>query len=125
MKFDPTKPFSPVVGISTTFPGAKYQQGPFIYNAHRVCINAKQLEKEIASTVVSDEVAAANELLILRTAQADEALKKFKLAEKKLASIKPENKAGKARAETALAKARNAYDIAQDELEEAVAAKKK
>jgi hypothetical protein len=39
MKFDPARNFSTVYGNDPTMPGAKFQQGPFIYTIHHVCIN--------------------------------------------------------------------------------------
>jgi hypothetical protein len=39
MQFDPTRKFSIVYGSDPSRPGAKFEQGPYIYNAHHQCIN--------------------------------------------------------------------------------------
>ncbi len=49
MKFDPTKNFGTVHGQCKEYPGAKFAQDGFIYNAHHKCLNpteAKQASEE-------------------------------------------------------------------------------
>ena len=39
MKFDPSRNYSKVFGTDPTLPGAKFQQGPYVYTIHHVCLN--------------------------------------------------------------------------------------
>lgn len=45
MKFDPTKKFGTVFGISVNHPGARYEQGGFVYNASHKCLNPDEATK--------------------------------------------------------------------------------
>lgn len=44
MKFDPTKKFGTIYGISSNYPGARYEQRGFVYNANQKCLNPKEAE---------------------------------------------------------------------------------
>lgn len=49
MKFDPTKKFGTVHGQCNEYPGARYSQGGFVYDAHHKCLNpteAKEAKEE-------------------------------------------------------------------------------
>jgi hypothetical protein len=58
MKFDPTRKHGIVYGADPLMPGARFQQGPYLYDAHHKCINP-----DIDAPVV-DPVAQATESMI-------------------------------------------------------------
>ena len=81
MKFDPTKKFGTVGGISTSYPGARYEQGGLIFNAHHKCLNpseAKEAEEEDlvanATAGLLSKKAAELEALVIEIVAAQETL---------------------------------------------------
>ena len=76
MKFDPTKPFGTVYGACKEYPGAKFEQFGFIYDAHHRCINPKA--KVIHHTSAD---LAVRERLNAKTAQLDKLTKDIAAAQ--------------------------------------------
>lgn len=70
MKFDPLKKFGTIYGISTNYPGARFEQNGYIYNSQHKCLNpqeAKEIEKD-------DLVALATKNLMLKKSEELKAL---------------------------------------------------
>jgi len=110
MLFDPLKKVSPIFGQSSLFPGARYQQGEYIYDAHRRCLNpCKEVQdpKQLAMKEAKKQLKAES------VAKADAALTKLQTAKQKFEECDPSAAALKGRLKTAFNKAVNAYEKAQ------------
>lgn len=108
IKFNPEARYSEIHGISSQFPGAKYQQGAYIFNAHRQCLNADD-----ETIVVKSTVEIATDALRKKTAmKADKAMSKLQAAK---AAVGVENTPANKAAYT---KAINEYEKAQKLLDE-------
>ena len=108
MKFDPEKPFGTVHGIMRESRNARYSQGPYLYDAHRRCLNPNIQPKEEKADPVGD---ATDELKKDLSAKADAALVKLQRAkDAKAAEATPSTK----RAYTV---ALNAFNALQEKLE--------
>lgn len=77
ISFDPTKKFGIVCGVSTLFPGAKYQQGPYVFDTHRRCLNP-----DVAAVGTTEVQQATNDLTRRLSLLADKALAKLQDAAK-------------------------------------------
>lgn len=108
MNFDPQKPFGTIRGTYDLHPTARYQQGPYFYDAHRRCLNADAV-KETKPTII--ETATA-ELRKKAAGAADEALMKMQKTKSAVdADATPAKK-------SAYTRASNAYKKAQAILED-------
>lgn len=63
MKFDPTKKFGTIYGISSNYPGAKYEQNSFVFNAQEKCLNPTK-DKESKESNDSELVEKATKDLL-------------------------------------------------------------
>lgn len=107
IKFDPEKPFGVVYGLSEQFPGAKYQQGGFVFDIHRRCLN-----EDIATNKTKTPVEVATEALKKKcSAKADDAMNALAAAKRRL------EEEGTQPAKSAYSKAVKAYESAQDKLD--------
>jgi len=104
--FDPTQKFGTVCGISTDHPGAKYQQGPHLFDTHRRCLNPDVLVK-----VSTDIDRATLELKKKLSAEADAAMV---VLQKAVARCDEDSSP---QAKSAHTKALNLYTKAQDKLD--------
>lgn len=107
MKFDPTKPHMAIHGQDPSFPGARYQQGPFVYDTHHRIIsgvdpNAGMTPAQVAKQEVVEKL--AKELQIL-TDKLKEAQSKY-------------NADQTTQTKASLTKATNKYEAAREELSE-------
>lgn len=64
MKFDPSKPYGKVSGICASYPGAKYEQKGYIYDAHHKCLNPKEGAEKNQSNDVSEATAKLKAKLV-------------------------------------------------------------
>jgi hypothetical protein len=104
--FDPTAPYGKVCGLSTEYPGAKYQQGPYIFDIHRKCLNPDLVVEE------KTEVESATAELTKKTAsEAEKALEKLEAASKRMEIDDSPQAKG------AYTKAYKTYKAAQDKLD--------
>lgn len=53
MKFDPTKKFGTVHGACDIYPGARYSQKGFIYDASHKCLNPKEAETKESENILA------------------------------------------------------------------------
>lgn len=107
IKFDPEKPFGVVYGLSELFPGAKYQQGGFVFDIHRQCLNADKVDAKKTTPV---EV-ATEALKKKCSAKADDAMNALAVAKRRL------DEEGTQPAKLAYNKALKSYESAQDKLD--------
>ena len=61
MKFDPTKKFGVVSGISTAYPGARYEQKGFVYDAHHKCMNPSEAKDASDDDLIAKATEALKE----------------------------------------------------------------
>lgn len=106
IKFDPTKPYGQIWGLSVLYPGAKYQQGPYIFDAHRKCLNS-DIKVEVPTEVQS----ATADLKKKLGKEADAALVKLQVAAAKHEEESSPQSKG------AYTKAYNAYQTSQAKLD--------
>ena len=107
--FDPTKSFGNVSGQSSQYPGARYTQGLFIFDAHRRCMNPDEEEKV---ELDSDQHAAELRLKKNTAAKAEAALKEVLRFQSEHAAK------GTSASRGCLTKAENKYKKIQKQLEE-------
>lgn len=108
MKFDPTKTFGVVSGISSDYPGAKFQQGGFVYDAHHKCINPAEAKESSDVQTIRN---ATEELLKKKTDELAEITDSVVAAQKAL------NKDSTSANKSKLTKATNKYDALVVEIE--------
>ena len=107
MKFDPTKKFGVVCGICEEYPGAKYEQRGFLFDAHHKCINPKAVDKESVTLVQQ----ATNDLLEKKSAELTALTEKIVEAQADLANN------GSAIAKSKLTKLTNKYEALMAEID--------
>ena len=108
MKFDPTKAYGTIWGTMSAYPAARYSQGPFLYDAHRKCLNADKVVPQKTTDTVADATAVLKKQAAV---DADKALVTLDRAKVLL-----EQEATPA-AKTRHTKALKAYEKAQRKLE--------
>jgi len=109
MKFDPVKPYMTVYGLDPAFPGAKYQQGNFVYNAAHVIVGGDDPNENVTPTQKSkkDLIAKLTKNLGLLTSKLEEAQTKYDHTQT-------------TQTKATLSKALNKYEVARDELSDLV-----
>ena len=107
VKFDPEKGFGTVHGICNEFPGARFQQGNYIFDAHRKCLNPNA-EGPKGPNVVED---ATDDLIKRKAVAADHALALLAKAKERLEAE------GTSSAKGSYTKALKVYNKAQEELD--------
>jgi hypothetical protein len=106
MKFDPSRNYSTVHGVDPEMPGAKFQQGPYLYTIHHVCINP-----DVDAPVVSSVELATESMINKLTAKLEIATTEYQKAKAGFDSFDtPANK-------SKLTKATNKYESVKSELD--------
>ncbi|RLA00302.1 MAG: hypothetical protein DRQ42_05815 [Gammaproteobacteria bacterium] len=110
MNFNPQKPYAKIMGNHAQYPGARFQQGILLYDAHRKCLNPKEVEgyNENAESAVDEATLSLKKKV---SKEADAALRKLEQAKAAM-----ETKATPA-SKSAYTKALKAYEKAQTKLE--------
>ena len=106
MKFDPLRKYSTVHGIDPAMPGARYEQGPYIYTAHHKCLNP-----EVDAPVVSTVEQATERMITELTQKLEIATEEYKKAKENFDELNsPANK-------SKLTKTTNKYESIKLELD--------
>ena len=110
MKFDPTRKYSTIYGTDPSMPGAKFQQGVYIYDANHRCINPDVPAPKV------DPVAHATESMInVLTQKLDIAMGDLQQAQKRVEDFQTKGNKMK------LTKATNKYESIKSELDSLIA----
>ena len=108
MKFDPTKKFGMISGISASYPGARYEQKGFIFDAHHKCLNPKEAKELSEVDLVAD---ATKKLMAKKSAELAELVLEIVSAQAEVAET------GAAGAKGKLTKLTKKHDLLVAEIE--------
>lgn len=110
MKFDPTRKHSIIYGTDPSMPGAKFQQGVYLYNAHHACINP-----DAVAPAVNPVALATESMINILTQKLEIATSDLRRAQSNVESFSTSGNKSK------LTKATTKYESIKSELESLMA----
>jgi hypothetical protein len=110
MKFDPTRKYSKIYGTDPSMPGAKFQQGVYIYDVNHRCINP-----DVPAPKVDPVAQATESMITVLTQKLEIAMAELQKAQQLADAFQTKGNKMK------LTKATNKYESIKSELDSLIA----